>query len=318
MKKQLLTLSLSTALSTALLTTFLPTTSLHASAHTSSSSCVLDVEESAEAATSFAVHSHTGIAIDETTLPSSDQYDIHRNILTRLQKHFTQGQVQFQHGRMLFTYHPSQGDQEGKLTYKSVNGVSAHLTNVVSALPQSLKQWLVTRNDFVENYFADRQRARDLTILRAVNERYGNKAISINRAEPLDTALDGTAVRTISRIIQQTKKDASRLTPPLTENFKTRRDTLWIALAATTLQEEQRGDETKTEVRGNILKQAAFQATHQGLVFSNKELSQLIANLRSNNHHLPRSPNQTYQDLLGAEAVLTMVMFQRYWSILRL
>lgn len=134
----------------------------------------------------------------------------------------------------------------------------------------------------------------------------------LGRPEALDTALDGTCVRTMNQIIGQTQKDALGSTPLISSDFDTDRDGLWIALAAATLHPDDYSVEVNSTVDGNRLKQLAFEGTHDGLIFTNEEFSSLIGNLCSGDHQLPTSDNKAYQSLVGAEAVLAMAMYQRF------
>jgi len=313
MKKQLLNLSLSTALSTALLTTFLPTTNLQASNVPSSSGGII-LEDSVIAKNSLLVPSHVGIAIDKTTLPSNDQYVIHSHTADTLAEYFTTTVVYFENEQAYFTYLPKTDEEGGELKYelKAGKNFSSSERLVIQALVKPLETWVAMRNDFIKRYFQYRADARDATLLGAVNQRYAKRAISMNRAEPLDTALDGTYGRVMSQILGQTLKDALGALPPITTDFDMERDGLWISLAAATLPEESYSIEVASTVDGNRLKQLAFEGTHAGLIFTNEEFASLISNLCSKEHQLPRSPDESYQNLLGAEAVLAMVMYQRY------
>ncbi|HBN22820.1 MAG TPA: hypothetical protein DD412_06245 [Holosporales bacterium] len=318
MKKQLLNLSLSTALSTALLTTFLPTTTLQAS-NASSSDVGLVVEEDVVVekvvakVNPFLVTSHVGIAIDETTLPSSDQYVIHSDILSALEKHLTLTVVYFENDQAYFNYDLATEDEEAELRYdlKAGKSLSQSEERVIAALVKPLELWVARRNDFIKRYFQYRTDARDVTLLKAVNGRYNSRKLSFGRPEALDTALDGTCVRTMNQIIRQTKKDALRSIPLIASDFDTKRDKLWIALAAATLHPDDYSDEVSSGVEENALKQLAFEGTHDGLIFTNEDFASLIANLTSADHQLPTSPNTTYQSLVGAEAILAMAMYQR-------
>ena len=124
MKKQLLNLSLSTALSTALLTTFLPATNLQASNVPSSSSGGIFSEDSVLAKNPLLVPSHVGIAIDETTLPSNDQYVIHDDILKALEQNLTLTVVYFANEQADFTFNLATEDAPAELIYDLKAGKS--------------------------------------------------------------------------------------------------------------------------------------------------------------------------------------------------
>ncbi len=310
MKKQLLSLSLSTALSTALLTTFLPTTTLQASlVATSSSNDGMGESVVVKTVNPLSVSRDIGIVFDQDTLPSDREYVIHNSILESLQSYFTMTTVEFSNKKAEFTFRPSNdgGDDELVIDLKKGQTFSRDEEEVVDSLRISLKKWVEERNSFVKKYFQYRATARDVTLLEAASSRYtGERYKLMGRSESLDTALDATYTRVMSQIVNQTVKNALRAMPPITEDFKTRRDGLWIALAAATLPEDQRSDEITSTVKGNTLKQTAFEAVYRGLILSNEVFSALIANLTSKVHGLPYSPNRDYQNLLGAEAVLAM------------